>query len=130
MDKKQLVDEWFFIANSDLESAIFLKNMHPAPLEIICFHCQQCAEKYLKGYLVHNEIKIKKTHDLIRINQKCNNINIDFKKIQKECIRLTKYGADIRYPTHLDITMPDMELAIKDATKIKEFVLKKIKTKI
>ena len=127
MDKKKLVDEWLFIANSDLESAIFLKNMHPIPFEIICFHCQQCAEKYLKGYLAQNEIKTRKTHDLIEINQKCSNINVDFKNIREECIRLTEYGSNIRYPMHLDLTKNDMELAIQDATKIKEFVLKKVK---
>ena len=130
MDKKQLVDEWFYIADKDLESAIFLKKMHPAPLEIICFHCQQCAEKYLKGYLTHNEIKTKKTHDLGEINQGCVNCNINFEKIQEQCNRLIVYGADIRYPMQLDITMPDMELAIEDATKIKEFVLKKINAKV
>lgn len=130
MDKKQLVDEWFYIADKDLGSAIFLKTMHPVPLEIICFHCQQCAEKYLKGYLTHNEIKTRKTHDLRDINQECISCNINFEKIKQQCIRLTEYGTDIRYPMHGDISMRKMELAIKDATKIKEFVLKKIKTNV
>lgn len=31
----------------DLEAAKFLTNMHPQPLEIICYHCQQSAEKIL-----------------------------------------------------------------------------------
>jgi HEPN domain-containing protein len=26
--------------------------MHPTPVEVICYHCQQSAEKYLKGYIV------------------------------------------------------------------------------
>ncbi|MBN2050303.1 MAG: HEPN domain-containing protein [Spirochaetales bacterium] len=36
----------------------------PGPLEIICFHCQQAAEKALKAYLAYNEIRPPKTHDL------------------------------------------------------------------
>jgi len=36
----------------DLNTAEYLKNMKPLPIEIICYHCQQSAEKYLKGYLV------------------------------------------------------------------------------
>lgn len=41
---KELVDEWFRFANMDLNTAKYLfENMHPAPLEIICYHCQQAA---------------------------------------------------------------------------------------
>ncbi|WP_282433370.1 HEPN domain-containing protein [Desulfosporosinus sp. FKA] len=42
-------------AETGLQSALFLLNMHPAPLEIICYHCQQSAEKYLKGYIALND---------------------------------------------------------------------------
>ena len=81
MDNIEIVKEWFFIGDKDLESAIFLKNMHPVPLEIICFHCQQCAEKYLKGYLSFKEDKIEKIHNLIEIKEMCMNHGVDFKKI-------------------------------------------------
>ncbi len=48
MDKKEAAKEWFKIAESDLSSAAFLQKMRPTPVEIICYHCQQSAEKYLK----------------------------------------------------------------------------------
>jgi len=51
MDNKNIAGEWFNIADADLSSAEYLRGMSPAPLEIICYHCQQSAEKYLKGYL-------------------------------------------------------------------------------
>ncbi|NUO84265.1 HEPN domain-containing protein, partial [candidate division KSB1 bacterium] len=50
MNHKDVAQEWFKIAESDLASAIFLQNLHPLPVEIICYHCQQAAEKYLKGF--------------------------------------------------------------------------------
>ncbi len=34
--------------------------MNPKPLEIICFHCQQSAEKDLKVFLVKDEQIVKK----------------------------------------------------------------------
>ena len=38
--------EWIRIAEMDLSSAHHLyKNLQPKPLEIICFHTQQAAEK-------------------------------------------------------------------------------------
>jgi HEPN domain-containing protein len=54
MDNKTVAKEWFIIAQANLASADFLQNMKPAPLEIICYHCQQSAEKYLRGYLAHH----------------------------------------------------------------------------
>lgn len=125
MNRKELVKEWFFIADKDLESAIFLQNMKPVPLEIICYHCQQCAEKYLKGFLAFKEEKIEKSHDLILLNKKCREYNIGFKEIEDECLRLTDYGINVRYPFHINLTEYDMKLAIKDASKVKEFVLTK-----
>lgn len=49
MKNKETAKEWFEIAERDLASAEFLQEMRPIPVEIICYHCQQSAEKYLKG---------------------------------------------------------------------------------
>ena len=32
--------------------------------EIVGFHCQQAAEKYLKAFLTHSRIEFPRTHDL------------------------------------------------------------------
>ena len=58
MDNNKIYNEWF-------EFAKFLMNMHPRPIEIICYHCEQSAEKYLKGYLIKAGNKIERTHDLV-----------------------------------------------------------------
>ncbi len=68
MDKKEAAKEWFKIAESDLSSAVFLQKMRPTPVEIICYHCQQSAEKYLKGFLSLKE-EIQKTHDFSFVKQ-------------------------------------------------------------
>lgn len=43
--------EWFAIAEKDLKSAKILFE-HDVDYGIVCFHCQQAIEKYLKGYLI------------------------------------------------------------------------------
>ena len=49
-DDVYLIDEWLRFANMDLDLAKHsFATMHPAPLEIICYHCQQAAEKFLKS---------------------------------------------------------------------------------
>lgn len=51
MKNLDIANEWFKIAEIDFETAKFLLNMKPMPLEIICYHSQQCVEKYLKGFI-------------------------------------------------------------------------------
>jgi len=41
-----------------------LKSRKPSRFDPICFHCQQCAEKYIKGRLTEANILFPKTHDL------------------------------------------------------------------
>jgi len=43
MDNKDIAHEWFTFAKLDLDSAKFLVNMSPLPVEVICYHCQQSA---------------------------------------------------------------------------------------
>jgi HEPN domain-containing protein len=52
MDEIRSALEWLRFAKMDLSSAEFLLKHKPLPKEIICFHCQQTAEKGLKGVLV------------------------------------------------------------------------------
>lgn len=126
MDKTKEMEEWFKIAKEDYESAIFLTNMNKKPLEVICFHCQQSAEKDLKGFLVKKDIKIKRTHNLEMILKSCIEIDPKFKKLIKNCIRLRDYAVELRYPYRLEINEKIMEIALKDAELIKEFVYKEV----
>jgi len=89
MDNIEIAQEWFDIAKMDLSSAKYLQNMHPTPIEIICYHCQQSSEKILKGFLALNEHEIQKTHDLILLNKLCRKYNEDF-VLQKVEIIISK----------------------------------------
>ena len=126
MDNNKIYTEWFEFAKRDLESAKFLMNMHPRPIEIICYHCEQSAEKYLKGYLIKAGNKIERTHDLVLLNNKCKAIDKSFEIIEDECIELVPYGVQVMYPYQLDVTDNDMISAINCAEKIENFVRDKI----
>lgn len=99
MSNMELANEWFNIAGADLESAIFLQNMKPVPIEIICYHCQQSAEKFLKGYIAYHSGEISKTHDLLQINKLCKAYDQRFSQIEEQCLRLTDFGVTVRSPT-------------------------------
>ena len=54
------VKEWLQLADDDLYSAQILNETIRRPYEIICYHCAQSVEKYLKGYLTFCDIVPKK----------------------------------------------------------------------
>jgi HEPN domain-containing protein len=43
---------WFEFADDDLDSAIILSKLGQRKANAVCYHCQQAAEKYLKGSLI------------------------------------------------------------------------------
>ena len=86
MSNRELAQEWFKVADMDLTSAAYLQGMRPIPVEIICYHCQQSAEKFLKGYLAFCGEPIRKTHDLVQLNKLCQIHDGEFREIENECL--------------------------------------------
>ena len=114
--------EWFRFAGVDLATAEFLLDMRPQPLEQICYHCQQSAEKYLKGYLIHNGVEQPpKTHDLVMLCELCLEFDGRFLDIGKMCSALSVYSVGPRYPDELYIDEGLMEIALQYAREIKNF---------
>ncbi len=126
MVNKDIAIEWFKIAEADLASANYLQNMKPVPVEIICYHCQQSAEEYLKGYLAFLGEKIVKTHDLVHLNKYCLEHDEEFSVLENDCQMISDYAVTARYPFPVDIDKSDMSLALQGASRIMQFVLSKV----
>ncbi|MBM3707814.1 MAG: HEPN domain-containing protein [Actinobacteria bacterium] len=122
--------KWQKLADMDLKTAEYLKNMKPLPIEIICYHCQQSAEKYLKGYLVFRGTAPPKMHDLDELCKLCSKYSIKFNSIADQCSDLTAYGVQPRYPTELILDEEDMCQALKSANEVKDFVVAIMQEKI
>ena len=123
MDSLAEAKEWKRTADVDLASAEHLLNMHPTPVEVICYHCQQSAEKYLKGYLVLRGQNPPKTHDLDELCKLCSDTHDGFGKIADHCSDLTAYGVQTRYPMGLTLEEHDTSQALDGAREIRDFVL-------
>ena len=122
-----LLMEWMKFSDRDLETAKYLhENMCPQPLEIICYLCQQSAEKALKAFLIYSGIKPEKTHDLEDLMDKCAVIDNSFDEIIENCSRLNRYSSQPRYPFEIEITDGDTILALQGGERISEFVKGKI----
>ncbi len=123
MDSRTRAQEWQRLAEMDLRSAEYLLNMYHVPVEIICYHCQQSAEKYLKGYLVLHGINPPKIHDLDELRKLCMKWSDTFKDIADQCSDLTVYGVQPRYPMELMLEEQDMWQALNSAKAIRDFIL-------
>ena len=113
------VQEWFMIADEDLDSAKFLTNKHPKPLEIICYHCAQAVEKYLKGFLEYNDVIPEKTHNLLKLLDKSIEIDESLKEIMRECELINKFTNQIRYIHRNEVSESEMEYVLNFTEKIK-----------
>jgi len=117
-----LAQDWYRFSIMDFNSANTLNQyMHPKPLEIICYHCQQAAEKMLKGFLVANIIEPPKIHDLPLLCDMCIKIDNNFQALYDICEFLTQYGVQPRYPNEIEIFETDVEKALQSVQTMVEF---------
>lgn len=126
MSETSWSNEWIEMARMDLRSAEFLLDMRPLPIEIVCFHCEQAAEKMLKGALVARDKEPPRTHDLSTLCGLCAETDAAYDSLLDSCVELTPYGVQARYPSQLDIEESDMERALRECRKIFAFVEKRL----
>lgn len=95
-NQRDLATGWFRKADSDLTTAQLVLNSD-GPYDTACYHAQQAAEKYLKGFLAFRGIAIPRIHDLLELNQLCADaaetwsVEIDF------LAELMPYAVESRY---------------------------------
>ena len=89
---------WIEKAEHDLLAVRHLIGAPDVPWDIVVFHAQQGAEKYLKGFLVLHEKVVPKIHDLERLLQLSAAIDPSLSVHAADCRRLTQLGFLSRYP--------------------------------
>jgi HEPN domain-containing protein len=113
------VIEWIQIAEDDLYSAQILYEQVRKPFEIICYHCAQSTEKYLKGFLSYNDIIPEKTHNLLLLLELCIEKDKNFENIRTECSLLNKFTNEIRYPHRIEINKEDVDYSINAVERVR-----------
>lgn len=122
MTKEQYAWEWLQHAQDDLAAGRFLLAMMPLPANIVCFHCQQAAEKALKAFLAFHGTSVPRTHDLVILNESCAAHERQIETLVQQCMALNDYAVDIRYPSELHVEDNEAQKAIKEADGILSFI--------
>lgn len=122
----QLTREWLTKAWHDLQAARIIARAADGPLDTAIYHCQQAAEKSVKGWLAASSIPFEKTHDVRRLIKQAAGAQLDFNRLAGAAEILTPYVSAFRYPGLTDDPMPSREefdVALNHARTIFDFVL-------
>ncbi len=123
---EEKVRQWILLAEDDLKTVENeLKADEPVPRSI-CFHAQQCVEKYLKAL---KQKPFRKTHDIEELIFLCRSLDREFDKLYEiKSYELNKYAIEVRYPDDIHFpTLKEASQARDIAIKSKEFIIEKLK---
>lgn len=127
----KLVKNWIKRAENDLKTAKDEINTDEPATDTVCFHAQQCIEKYLKAYLTFHQKHFRKTHNIAKLIELCKEISTDFNTLyQLDADKLTDYAVEVRYGEEFYFpTVEEAKKAVEIAEKVKGFVSEKLKNK-
>lgn len=114
---KPETQEWIEKAEGDLKVARREMQTADPVYEAVCFHAQQCAEKYLKAVLEERNIAFPKIHDLVALLNSCGSMLAGLNSLKPQLAHLSIFGIASRYPG-----VKASQQAASDAVRIAEDV--------
>ena len=123
-----LTAEWVKKAESDYRVARRAAQAGDQALsaEVVCFHVQQCIEKYAKAFLQEHGISSERTDSQMTfLYSQCASIASEFQTYQSDFKRLDDFGIDILYPGH-SATESDARKATAILKRAREFIRRKL----
>lgn len=120
----QEAGRWIDMAEVDYGVARHLfETYYPKPYEIICYHCQQAAEKMIKAVIITCGARdgIPKSHDLSFLMNQIKNQVVIQEKFYDYADELTPYGVAVRYPSEMFLEERHAGEALKMARELIEW---------
>jgi HEPN domain-containing protein len=88
---------------------------------MVCFHLQQCVEKYLKARLEEEGIGFPKTHDLERLLDLAVSVEPKWASLRPSMAALTDYAVEVRYPGR-SASSADARMLLRATSRIRELI--------
>ena len=113
--------EWVQKAEEDMKTAAHtLKLGDECPAGTVCFHAQQCVEKYVKAILALHSIAFPKTHNIETLLELVP-LGLGVSLTVDEQRRLTLYATVTRYPgDYTPVTLAQAREAVKMARRVRK----------
>lgn len=119
----RVVSQWVEKAENDLINAAHtLKLGKDCPTDTVCFHAQQCVEKYLKALLAYQGKDVPRIHDIAELMAL---IPATVRPLlsTEEQESLTDYAATTRYPgDYGSISLSEARGAVQIARRVRKQV--------
>ena len=96
--KRELVTGWLTKARNDLDAARQIASRPDGHLDTAIYHCQQAAEKAMKGFLAFHDHRLERTHDIERLVFAATAHEPSFAAWTAAAVLLTPYATAYRYP--------------------------------
>jgi HEPN domain-containing protein len=117
-----LTQEWIRKAEADYRSMIRESQISEEPnLDDLCFHAEQCCEKYLKAFLQELGLRIPRTHDLDDLLTLILPHRPEWSSLRFDCKFLRDFAVEFRYPGE-DVIREDVERAMASCKKVRSVV--------
>lgn len=118
-----VIREWLVKADNDLLNAAHTLTLGTdCPTDTVCFHAQQCVEKYIKALLVLRATPFPKTHSIGALRALVPP-KLRPKLDRRDQKRLTAYATVQRYPSQEpDITLTEARQAVALARRVRREV--------
>jgi len=124
--KRELIRAWLTKARNDLTTARGIGAMPDGPLDTAIYHCQQAAEKAVKGFLAFHDHRLERLHDVERLVELAGAYEASFAQWEDAAITLTPYATAYRYPGEsatLEPSRAEFQEALELAANFVSFVL-------
>jgi HEPN domain-containing protein len=119
---KQASRNWVKKAEEDYLAAVDLARRRKKQLHnSVCFHCQQCAEKYLKARIEEAGLRILKSHDLESLLDTLLQVEPLWAALRPALQNMTDFAVDFRYPGN-EANKEDAKTAIRDCKAVRKEV--------
>lgn len=114
--------EWMAKADADLDTAKREAVVVESPnYDAVCFHAQQCAEKYLKTVLVENGLRVPRIHDLEALLNQLIPLHSTLHDVMRFARMLSAMSVEVRYPG-MSADEDDAAESVKAAVAIRDVV--------
>jgi len=96
------VRQWLIHVDEDLRLATAaMERVEDCPYRLVAYHAQQCAEKYIKAFLVYCGVDFPYTHNIRRLLKLCSQ-HAEWPEQVWQAEELTPYAITARYPGEVE----------------------------